>query len=181
MSNTLKGTGGRGSVGKRSGEHPGRWVWEQMQQGGHANPCGDVGKDSPCDRPARLACGLPSQRRGELWRGLAVSGTWAMAGANFLFSKHILSMLSMIRNGLGIGDTGTPVCCHGDTYNTYVCLGLPPTKRLLKFPIVLQLKTSISWTSMVVLWVKDLVLSLQWLRSLLWCKFSCWPRNFPML
>ena len=29
--------------------------------------------------------------------------------------------------------------------------------------------------------VKDLALSLQWLRSLLWCWFSPWPRNFKML
>ena len=28
--------------------------------------------------------------------------------------------------------------------------------------------------------VKDLVLSLQWLRSLLCCGFSPWPRNFHM-
>ena len=29
--------------------------------------------------------------------------------------------------------------------------------------------------------VKDLVVSLQWLRSLLWCRFDSWPRNFFML
>ena len=29
-------------------------------------------------------------------------------------------------------------------------------------------------------WVKDLVLSLLWLRSLLCCRFNCWPRNFHM-
>ena len=28
--------------------------------------------------------------------------------------------------------------------------------------------------------VKDLVLSLQWLRSLLWHRFQPWPRNFHM-
>ena len=30
-------------------------------------------------------------------------------------------------------------------------------------------------------WVKDLVLSLPWLMSLLWCGFDPWPRNFCML
>ena len=30
-------------------------------------------------------------------------------------------------------------------------------------------------------WVKDPVLPLQWLRSLLWCGFSPWPRNFCVL
>ena len=29
-------------------------------------------------------------------------------------------------------------------------------------------------------WVKDLALSLQWLRSLLWHRFDSWPRNLPM-
>ena len=29
--------------------------------------------------------------------------------------------------------------------------------------------------------VKDLVLSLQWLRSLLWCRLDPWPGNFRML
>ena len=28
--------------------------------------------------------------------------------------------------------------------------------------------------------VKDLVLSLLWLRSLLWCRFDPWPGNFCM-
>ena len=28
--------------------------------------------------------------------------------------------------------------------------------------------------------VKDLILSPQWLRSLLWLEFDPWPRNFPM-
>ena len=30
-------------------------------------------------------------------------------------------------------------------------------------------------------WVKDPVLSLQWLRFLLWCRFDPWSRNFHML
>ena len=30
-------------------------------------------------------------------------------------------------------------------------------------------------------WVKDLALSLLWLRSLLWCGFSPWPGSFYML
>ena len=38
-------------------------------------------------------------------------------------------------------------------------------------------KESKIWISFVVQQVKDLVLSLQWLRSLLWCRFSPWPRN----
>ena len=29
-------------------------------------------------------------------------------------------------------------------------------------------------------WVKDLVLSLLWLSSLLWCRFDPWPGNFYM-
>ena len=36
-------------------------------------------------------------------------------------------------------------------------------------------------SSLVVQRVKDLVLSLQWLGSLLWCGFHPWPRNFHML
>ena len=28
--------------------------------------------------------------------------------------------------------------------------------------------------------VKDQALSLQWFRSLLWCRFDPWPRNFCM-
>ena len=35
--------------------------------------------------------------------------------------------------------------------------------------------------SFVVQWVKDPVLSLQWLGSLLWGGFDSWPRNFCML
>ena len=29
--------------------------------------------------------------------------------------------------------------------------------------------------------IKDLALSLQWLRSMLWCRFDSWPVNFHML
>ena len=36
-------------------------------------------------------------------------------------------------------------------------------------------------SSHVVQWVKDLVLSLLWLRSLLWHGFDPWPRNFCLL
>ena len=32
----------------------------------------------------------------------------------------------------------------------------------------------------MVQWVKEPVLSLLWLGSLLWCRFSPWPRNFCM-
>ena len=38
-----------------------------------------------------------------------------------------------------------------------------------------------SGTSMVVHWVKNLVLSLLWFGSQLWCGFYPWPRNFCML
>ena len=36
-------------------------------------------------------------------------------------------------------------------------------------------------SSLVAQWVKDPVLSLQWLRSLLWRGFNPWPGNFHML
>ena len=36
-------------------------------------------------------------------------------------------------------------------------------------------------SSFVVQWVKDLVLSLQWLGLLLWCRFDPLPRKFHML
>ena len=36
-------------------------------------------------------------------------------------------------------------------------------------------------SSLVVQWVKDLALSLQQLRLLLWCGFDPWPGNFYML
>ena len=39
---------------------------------------------------------------------------------------------------------------------------------------------SSSWSSLVAQWVKDPALSLQWLCSLLWRRFSPWPRNFHM-
>ena len=38
-----------------------------------------------------------------------------------------------------------------------------------------------TWSSLGVQQVKDLVLSLQWLRSLPLCRFSPWPRKFCML
>ena len=37
------------------------------------------------------------------------------------------------------------------------------------------------WSSCVAHWVKDSVLSLQWLRSLLWCGFDPWPGNVHVL
>ena len=36
-------------------------------------------------------------------------------------------------------------------------------------------------SSLVAQWVKDLALSLQQLRLLLWCMFSPWPEKFHML
>lgn len=52
--------------------------------------------DEPPDGPARWvkARGLPSLSRGELGKGLAVPGTWAVTGAFFLFSKHVLGIFS---------------------------------------------------------------------------------------
>ena len=37
-----------------------------------------------------------------------------------------------------------------------------------------------TWISLVAQWVKDLVLSLMQLWSLLWHRFDLWPRNFHM-
>ena len=37
------------------------------------------------------------------------------------------------------------------------------------------------WHSPVAQWVKDPVLSLLWLGSLLWCRFDPWTRNFCIL
>ena len=45
----------------------------------------------------------------------------------------------------------------------------------------IDFKQKIIGSSLVVQWVKDLVLSLQWLRSLLWYVLDPWPRNFCML
>lgn len=55
------------------------------------------GMDEPRDGPARRAKarGLPSLSRGELGQGLAMPGTWAMTGAFFLFSKHVLGIFSI--------------------------------------------------------------------------------------
>ena len=43
-----------------------------------------------------------------------------------------------------------------------------------------KIKKLLGWSSAVAQRVKDLALSLQWLRSLLWCAFDPWPRNFCM-
>ena len=53
--------------------------------------------DEPPDGPARQAKarGLPSLSRGELGKGLAVPGTWAVTGAFFLFSKLVLGIFSI--------------------------------------------------------------------------------------
>ena len=37
------------------------------------------------------------------------------------------------------------------------------------------------WNSLVVQWIKDLVLSLQQPGSLLWCEFHLWLGNFHLL
>ena len=37
------------------------------------------------------------------------------------------------------------------------------------------------WGVLLVQLVKDLVLSLQWFGSLVWCRLDPWPRNFTML
>ena len=36
-------------------------------------------------------------------------------------------------------------------------------------------------SSLVTLWIEDLVLSLQWLGLLLWHEFIPWPENFHLL
>ena len=41
-------------------------------------------------------------------------------------------------------------------------------------------KNKAFWSSLVAQWVKDLILSLQQLRSLLWCGLDPWPRNFSV-
>ena len=38
----------------------------------------------------------------------------------------------------------------------------------------------ISWSSLVVQWVEDPALSLQWLGTLLWCRFDPWSWKFHM-
>ena len=42
-------------------------------------------------------------------------------------------------------------------------------------------KISSIGSSLTAQWVKDLMLSLLWLRQLLWHKFNPWPGNFHML
>ena len=53
--------------------------------------------DEPHDGLSKWAKahGRPSLRRGELRKELAVSGTWAMTGAIFLFNKHVLGIFSI--------------------------------------------------------------------------------------
>ena len=46
--------------------------------------------------------------------------------------------------------------------------------------VLLPLKRRLTQNSVVAQWVKDLVLSLQWLGLLLWLGFSLWPRHFHM-
>lgn len=41
-------------------------------------------------------------------------------------------------------------------------------------------KLELSRIALVVQWVKDSVLSLEWLGSLLWLRFNSWPRKFYM-
>ena len=47
--------------------------------------------------------------------------------------------------------------------------------------LTLSQKLSQNRSSLVAQWVKDLVLSLLWLRSLLWPGFHPWSGNFHML
>ena len=44
----------------------------------------------------------------------------------------------------------------------------------------LLIKEKKFWSSLLAQWIKDPVLSLQWLRLLLWYRFDPWPRNFCM-
>ena len=48
------------------------------------------------------------------------------------------------------------------------------------FRIKCPIKTIVLRSSLVAQWVKDLALSLLWLRPLKWCRFDPWPGNFYM-
>ena len=55
---------------------------------------------------------------------------------------------------------------------------------LVLFMLVLSkedtFKMRMSWSSLVAQWVKDQVLSLLWLGSLMWLEYDPWPENFHM-
>ena len=51
---------------------------------------------------------------------------------------------------------------------------------IYSFNLANVIKKGISQGSLVAQWVKDPALSLQWLRSLLWCGFDPKPRKFHM-
>ena len=46
---------------------------------------------------------------------------------------------------------------------------------------IFSIKILLDGSSLVVQWIKDLVLPLLWLRSLLWHRFDPWPGNCHML
>ena len=71
------------------------------------------------------------------------------------------------------------ILINDDTFFLYTSLKkyVRISQGILFCPMQLKLLRS----SLVVWWVKDLALSLQWLRSLLWCGFDSWTGNFYML
>ena len=50
-----------------------------------------------------------------------------------------------------------------------------------QYKVFLQCLKSTCRSSLVVQWVKDLTLTLQWLKSLLWFGFDPWPGSIHML
>ena len=60
----------------------------------------------------------------------------------------------------------------------------PTTSSLFRFRLIkiflLYTKNILEFSCIFLQWVKDLVLSLQWFGSLLWCRFDLWPKNFYM-
>lgn len=77
--------------------------------------------DEPHDGLSKWAKahGLPSLRSGELRKELAVSGTWAMTGAIFLFNKHVLGIFSISCIGTwALGTQRCPTCSLRGTYST---------------------------------------------------------------
>ena len=73
--------------------------------------------------------------------------------------------------------------CSCDSFSA---LERPEPAKLIGFLLqwrrhkIIKTKIIISWHSLVEPWVKDPALSLQWLGSLLWRRFSPWPGNFHM-
>ena len=51
-------------------------------------------------------------------------------------------------------------------------------KHISRMVIIMLRESKNFWSSLVVQWIKDPVLSLLWLRLQLWFGFSPWPMNF---